>query len=161
MKSTEKVMDFYKRMLINTEGFNNLSEEAMSCIDFKAMKDRIKFNNIYLLQTTSAGGKTLYKVGYSSNMIDRLFSYYSANPFTSLLKTTYIYRGLEVERYIHKNYKSAIGNEWYEEEEMLKIRELIDNLGYNNYVDDSIDYIPYIELELREEKHIRINSLLS
>src|SRR5690554_462494 len=82
--------------------------------------------NIYVVSTTN-GVDVLYKLGYSSNMEDRLKSYIQSNPFTKIEWVGWINDGETWEKDLHKRFKAFYGNEWYEEESFNKFRHLLED----------------------------------
>ena len=82
--------------------------------------------NIYVVSTTN-GIDTLYKLGYSSNMQDRLRSYIQSNPLTRVEFLGHIEDGDVWESEFHKRFKASFGNEWYSETTFKKFEELLSN----------------------------------
>jgi hypothetical protein len=75
-------------------------------------------------------GKTtnLIKLGYSSNVTQRLQQYYSHNPAMELIGTYYKENAEEFESKLHKVVKSEIMNEWYSDDMLPLILSYINGL---------------------------------
>lgn len=120
----------------------------------------MKLNNIYVFKTYGSDGRVLYKLGYSSNIVERIRSYTYHNPLIELVKTYHFEKGLEFEQYIHNNFKAVIRREWYDEETIINIMdniELIYTKGLSNKFKDSKPfpslgnlYKEYLETEDKE-----------
>lgn len=87
-------------------------ETQIDCFNKKQLKLNRK-DNIYILKTSSKDGCELLKLGYTSNLNNRMISYFSHNPFTEILFTFYIEEGLKFEKWFHDNHVSEYKNEWY------------------------------------------------
>lgn len=83
-------------------------------------------DNIYILRTFGRNG-SIIKVGFSTSMEKRLKAYYGANPLVEVILTTYKENGLACEKALHSNFKSAIMNEWYNEDLLLDLIRFIEN----------------------------------
>ena len=101
-------------------------------------------DNLYILKVTNSDGKSLIKLGYSSDIKIRLDSYYSHNPFTEIIGTYYREDACAFEKWFHKNNISIYRNEWYCESFLEKILNDI----YNEH---SYDYLKYSKLNEFEE----------
>lgn len=80
-------------------------------------------DNLYILKVTNSDKKSLIKLGYSSNIEERLNFYFSHNPFIEIIGTYYREDAIAFEKWFHKNNISIYRNEWYCEnilEKMLK-----------------------------------------
>lgn len=84
-------------------------------------------HNIYILRTYGPEGRILYKVGYSADVANRVSQYKRSNPFIELVSTHHVSEGIEYERELHKRIKAAFKNEWYSEEQIEYITELVAN----------------------------------
>lgn len=111
-------------------------------------------HNIYIVSVTN-GSSTIIKLGYSSNIIQRIISYYYHNPFVRLIGTYYVENAAEFEKRIHYNFKSYILDEWYDAS-MLNVfkqylcgdidwRELDDCMCVENRKSLSAIYTLYLE----------------
>lgn len=58
------------------------------------------------------------KLGYSSNINERIRSYYNTNPFTEVIFTCSIKWGLAIEQMLHTACYSKISREWYSEDKL-------------------------------------------
>ena len=83
-------------------------------------------DNLYIVRVTSSDGRTLSKIGYSSNIPKRIESYVYHNPFIEVIGTLYYEDAKELEKYIHKMFKSERFNEWYTDDVFQKILEYLD-----------------------------------
>jgi len=81
--------------------------------------------NIYIIETTNKAGTTLVKLGYSSNIEQRLKSYRDANPLTTVIGTFYVKDALAFEQTFHKSHKSLCGREWYSKDTLEEMKEAI------------------------------------
>ncbi len=83
-------------------------------------------NNIYILAQTSNTG-FLYKIGYSKNIIQRLWGYYRHNPEIFYISSFLADR--EYEAMIHSIYFSKYGKEWYTEKVFKRIyKQMVEDL---------------------------------
>jgi hypothetical protein len=69
-------------------------------------------HNIYIIRVRSAD-KSLIKLGYSSNILGRLKSYYYHNPLIELIGT--FKADAVFEKQFHNDNKATVLNEWYDE----------------------------------------------
>ena len=83
-------------------------------------------SNLYVISATD-GESILYKIGYSEDMLTRMKSYFSRNPFTKIVEMKFIENCEEWERMLHSKFKASVGNEWYSEATFKKIKYYIDN----------------------------------
>ena len=73
--------------------------------------------NQYLYIIKSYGkDKIYYKLGYTSDIIKRIYQYKHANPGVELLNLYIVDNAFDIEQDFHKNNKAISGNEWYSEE---------------------------------------------
>lgn len=73
--------------------------------------------NQYLYIIKSYGkDKIYYKLGYTSDIIKRMYQYKHANPGIELLHLYITHNAFNIEQNFHKNNKAVSGNEWYSEE---------------------------------------------
>jgi len=83
-------------------------------------------DNMYILKAYGPKGKIIYKLGYSKNIHIRMRSYRHCNPYIELIATGYAKDGLDYEQFVHKQVEAKVGNEWYEEKKLIKLKELLD-----------------------------------
>jgi len=84
-------------------------------------------NNIYVIRVFNRQGKSIIKVGYSENIRERIYTYYTHNPFVEVIMTLYHPDGKNLELSLHKNFKSFILKEWYKENDLQDILDYIKN----------------------------------
>ena len=82
-------------------------------------------HNLYILQTYGPDNASLYKLGYSSYIPNRIQSYKNANPYCQLLETAYTEKGIEYEEGVHRHLTAAHGREWYLEEDLPALIEAL------------------------------------
>ena len=97
-------------------------------------------DNLYIVKVINNEGKSLIKLGYSSNIKNRLDSYYLHNPFIEVIGTYYKKDGYSFEKWFHKNNISIYRNEWYNENILEKILNSI-------YDKNNLEYLKYLKLE--------------
>lgn len=79
-----------------------------------------KTDNLYLIR--SFGDHTsLIKLGYSTQIIQRLKHYLSHNPFIELIGTFYREDAKQFEKSFHCTLKSLYKREWYDESDLETI----------------------------------------
>ena len=104
------------------------------------LKDNINENhNLYIVRVYNKE-TSLIKFGYSSTILNRLVSYYNANPLTELVGTYYREDALDFELYVHKMIQSAKRREWYDED---KLEEILNYINNEAVVDSSKPDMPY------------------
>lgn len=91
-------------------------------------------DNIYLLKSCNCEGHTVYKLGFSADIKQRIKQYYLHNPFTELVSTYYIEEGIKFERYVHSKIKSAYFREWYKEDDLAELYKYI-TLAHRGEID--------------------------
>lgn len=82
-------------------------------------------HNLYLIRTNGTDNKSYIKLGYTSNMKKRIYTYYHHNPSTVVVKTWYIKEAKELEKHIHNILPSILGNEWYKQHFIDVIDDII------------------------------------
>ena len=82
-------------------------------------------DNIYVLKSYGES-ENLIKVGYSDNIESRLKQYINHNPNAEIIDTFHIYNAKEFEINFHKNRKSTVRREWYEENKLDKILRIVE-----------------------------------
>ena len=108
-------------------------------------------DNLYIIRVYNKAGESMIKLGYSSNIEERLKTYYYHNPMMELIGTFYVENALVLEKEIHSKFKSIYLNEWYSEADLdsfLKIvrenqKDLIKNqnnptVSINRYFDEDV-----------------------
>ena len=108
-------------------------------------------HNLYILKVTN-GKESLIKLGYSSNIIERLKSYYQSNPLVELIGTYYRDDALEFELRLHKSIKSVVMREWYDENLLNKLVWHINNSKLNEIASVKLEdlYNAFLESENKE-----------
>jgi len=99
-------------------------------------------NNIYIIKSYSGKGTCMVKLGYSSNIQQRLLGYYSHNPNMELIGTYYREDAAKFEKTFHAVNEASALREWYPEdilqtmfkavEDSIVISETVPN-GYKDY----------------------------
>lgn len=84
-------------------------------------------DNLYLIRSFGKDGQSYIKLGYSSNIDQRLDIYKSHNPFIEIIKTFYRKDAKIFENNFHINNKSSYKNEWYDEGKLEYILYCIKN----------------------------------
>lgn len=82
-------------------------------------------DNLYIVRVTSPDGRTLSKIGYSGNIPKRMEVYMYHNPFVEVIGTLYYEDGKNLEKHIHKIFKSERFNEWYTDDVFQEILEYL------------------------------------
>lgn len=90
------------------------------------MKGINKEHNLYIVKVYNKKD-TLIKVGYSSNIINRLTNYYHHNPLIEVVTTLYREDALKLERELHKYISSEVMNEWYSVDKLDLILDIVYN----------------------------------
>ena len=70
---------------------------------------------IYILRSYGKSASHI-KVGYTSEIWDRMRAYKSCNPHIEVVYIAKIDNAFEIEQKFHSEHKSTFGNEWYEED---------------------------------------------
>jgi hypothetical protein len=81
-------------------------------------------HNLYIIRVYGKEG-SLIKLGYSSNIIQRLYSYYNHNPLIQVIGTYYREDAEQFESKLHKVIKAKMLHEWYDESELTNIEGYI------------------------------------
>lgn len=93
--------------------------------------------NLYLIRVTDKKGNVLVKLGYTSNIDERMRTYYYHNPLIEVIETFYKQDAKEFEKAFHKAVPSELLYEWYSEDKLPLIIDAITtgkipNLGKEN-----------------------------
>lgn len=89
-------------------------------------------DNLYLIRIHSKSGNSLIKLGYSGDLTKRLKTYYYHNPMLEVIKTFYSPIGKQIEKEIHSKIKASYLNEWYSEDKLDEILELLNEYQVKN-----------------------------
>ena len=114
-----------------------------------------KDNNIYIIKIYGRNNISYIKIGYSSNIIKRLTTYYYHNPLIEIIDCCFLEDGKSWELEFHKNNKSSLLNEWYDSDYLENILTLLKSSGaiFNKYEDE-----PSLDIKLLKEKIINYNN---
>jgi hypothetical protein len=119
-------------------------------------------DNLYIIKTSNSEGKILIKLGYSSNIKERINQYLLHNPLTEVLYTFYRQDAIFFEKWFHRNNISIYKNEWYNYDYLEKIlfniknTEIINSFSKNkNKHKKPIIIIPVLEKHCYKCKNIK------
>lgn len=107
-----------------------------------------KKHNLYIIRVFNKEG-SLVKLGYSSNIKVRLTSYYYANPLVELIGTYYREDAREFESLLHRAIKAEVLNEWYTEDKLPLLLDLVQSkveLQVPKYSEKTLDYETAVDL---------------
>ena len=108
-------------------------------------------NNLYIIKTSNNEGQILIKLGYSSNVKERIKQYLLHNPLTEVLYTFYRQDAIFFEKWFHRNNISIYKNEWYNYDYLEKILFSIENTEIINSFNKKKRWKPAIIIPVVEK----------
>lgn len=90
-----------------------------------------KKDNLYIIKVYNKHGNSIFKIGYSSNLENRLRTYYYHNPLIALVGTYYKDNAKKLEKEIHSKIRAKYLDEWYDIEKLQEVLDLVKGESYD------------------------------